>query len=291
MQDGSSFGIFAQRYDASGVAQGGEFQVNTTTAGEQRTAVAAGLDGGGFVVVWWSQGQDGSGYGIYSQRYDAAGVAQGVETQVNTTTAGDQADASIAALSDGGYLVVWQSMGQDGSGGGIYARRYDASGAPLGGEMPVNTTTADIQERPFVAALANGGYLVTWTSFGQDGSGSGVFAQRYGNGLFATEQTALDLKGTISVADVDADPADVTVTLSVDYGIITIDPGTSGVIVANSGTNSVTLTGTLAEINNLLGANAIGAVTFTANTDNPPASAELSVTINDNGNSGARAAR
>ena len=39
-QDGSLRGVYAQRYDSSGVAQG-EFKVNTFTSGEQKNAEVA----------------------------------------------------------------------------------------------------------------------------------------------------------------------------------------------------------------------------------------------------------
>ncbi|MBH0197656.1 MAG: hypothetical protein HP494_19175, partial [Nitrospira sp.] len=65
------------------------------------------------------------------------------------------------------------------SGDGIYARRYDATGTAVGGEVQVNSTIANSQSQSAVTALADGGYVVTWTSSNQDGSGTGVYAQRY----------------------------------------------------------------------------------------------------------------
>ena len=47
-------------------------------------------------------------------------------------------------------------------------------GAPLGGEVPVNSTTTGDQQAPSVAALPGGGYVVAWTSANQDGSGNGI---------------------------------------------------------------------------------------------------------------------
>jgi len=50
----------------------------------------------------------------------------------------------------------------------------------VGGETQINTTTADHQLSPAVTALADGGYVVTWESWGsQDGSYAGIYAQRY----------------------------------------------------------------------------------------------------------------
>src|SRR5262249_10829627 len=135
--------------------------------------------GGGFVVAWQSSGQDGDLNGVFAQRYDADGNTLGTEFQVNTETDSNQDLPSIAGLADGGFIVVWQTLGQDGSLGGIYAQRYDANGAEVGGEFRVNSFTSNPQERPSVAALADGGFVVTWESSTQDGSSDGVYAQRY----------------------------------------------------------------------------------------------------------------
>ena len=68
--------IYAQLYNASGVAQGSEFLVNTYTTNHQEMPAIAMDDDGDFVIAWGSH-QDGSSSGIYAQRYNAAGVAQG----------------------------------------------------------------------------------------------------------------------------------------------------------------------------------------------------------------------
>ncbi|MEI9904579.1 MAG: hypothetical protein WDN06_11850 [Asticcacaulis sp.] len=61
----------------------------------------------------------------------------GGETHVSTTTAGDQSLPAIVTLNDGGYVITWGS-GND-AGWGIYAQRYDASGAVVGGRDPTST--------------------------------------------------------------------------------------------------------------------------------------------------------
>jgi Ca2+-binding RTX toxin-like protein len=172
-------GIYAQRYDAGGVAVGTETRINTTTANDQFAPSIAALAGGGYIICWQSSGQDGSGAGIYAQRYDAAGSAVGTETRINTYTSGDQTAPCVAALHDGGYIVTWQSNLQDGSSTGIYVQRYDSAGATVGGEILVNTTTADAQANPAITVLANGGYVITWQSDLQDTSGNGIYAQLF----------------------------------------------------------------------------------------------------------------
>ena len=131
-QDGDESGIFAQRYDASGNTVGGEFQVNTYALGYQGKASVSGLVNGGFVVSWQSYNQDGSGYGIYAQQYNADGTTSGDEFQINTYTQYTQSNSSITSLSDGGFVVSWQSYNQDGVGNGVYSQRYDSTGNRLG---------------------------------------------------------------------------------------------------------------------------------------------------------------
>jgi hypothetical protein len=141
---------------------------------QSQPAVAA-IAEGGFVVVWASDGQDGSGLGIYGQRFGPAGARVGLEFGVNTVTDGAQAQAAVAGLKDGGFVVTWETV--DGGGLGIAAQRYDAGGARAGGEMRVNTTVADDQAGSSVAGFEGGGFVVVWASRGQDGGSRGIYGQ------------------------------------------------------------------------------------------------------------------
>jgi len=177
--DGSSWGVFGQRYDAEGVAQGMEFRINTYSADPQAQPGIAAYDGG-FVVTWYSHGEDGSGGGVYSQRYDNTGAPVGTEALVNTMTTNHQYEPDVAAYADGSFVVAWRSENQESDGAsGVYAQRYDSSGAKAGGEMHVNSYTANYQFSPRVDTLSDGGFVVVWTSRGEDGSGDGVYGQRY----------------------------------------------------------------------------------------------------------------
>src|SRR5437867_152872 len=141
-QDGSQYGVFGRRYDAGGAPLAGEFQANTYTTGWQNNSSVAMDSAGDFVVVWsGGVGQDGSSYGIFAQRYDAAGARASSEFQVNTYTTGEQTLPVVAMDGAGDFAVVWQSLGQDGNDNGVFGRRFDSTGAPLGGEFQVNTYT------------------------------------------------------------------------------------------------------------------------------------------------------
>ena len=178
-QDGSSNGVYGQRYNAAGVAQGSEFRVNTYTASTQASPSVAMDNDGNYVVSWQSYGQDGNGYGVYGQRYNAAGVAQGSEFRVNSTTADYQYQSSTSMDADGDFVVVWSSYGQDGNGYGVYGQRYNASGVAQGSEFQINTYSDSSQSLANVRMDDAGDFVVTWSSYDQDGSGYGIYGQRY----------------------------------------------------------------------------------------------------------------
>jgi hypothetical protein len=181
-QDGSSYGVFGQRYNASGQKLGAEFRVNTQTNSHQRFPAVAADPDGHFVVAWNSYNQDGSGYGIFAQRYDNSGTKRGAEFRVNTTTASNQRFPSLASDAGGNFVVVWGSNNQDGNGYGVFGQRFDSAGVKQGGEFRVNTYTTSLQKFASVASDPDGNFVVVWNSFMQDGSGYGVFGQRFDSG-------------------------------------------------------------------------------------------------------------
>ncbi|WP_152539446.1 calcium-binding protein [Methylomicrobium lacus] len=105
------------------------------------------------------------------------------EIKANTFTRYDQKEPAVAALKDGGFVVVWQSMLQDGSYRGIYGQRFDNDGNKVGEEFQANTKVADSQKEPTVTGLDDGGFVVSWVAEYQDGNQQG----KYQNGLSGTE--------------------------------------------------------------------------------------------------------
>ena len=130
-QDGDVDGVYGQRFDASGNAIGGEFQVNTTTGGKQYFPQVASLADGGFMAAWSTAGQGDSDYKVFAQRFDAVGSKVGAEFQVNdnsyTTQYAHQNYPGIAIQPDGSMIVTWDSSSQDGNAYGVYAKAYSVS--------------------------------------------------------------------------------------------------------------------------------------------------------------------
>jgi hypothetical protein len=75
----------------------------------------------------------------------------------------------VETFSDGRFVIVWESWGQDGDGGGIVGRILGADGVPSGPEIQVNVTTSANQVEPSLAVLADGSVVVVWTAYGQPG--------------------------------------------------------------------------------------------------------------------------
>lgn len=179
-QDGDGWGIFAQRFEEDGSLAGPEVQVNATTAGDQRGPVIAHGSSGTFTVAWESSGQDGDGWGVYARRFDASGPLTG-EVQVAVSGAGNQRRPALAVQPAGHVVVAWE--GPDGSGPGIFLRRFAADLTAPGDEVRANAETAGFQSGAALACDASGNVIVVWEGSGRDGGASGIGARRLDRSL------------------------------------------------------------------------------------------------------------
>jgi subtilisin-like proprotein convertase family protein len=229
-EDINSLGVYGQKFDKDNKKIGGEFQINSYTDNYQTDPQIASLKEGKYVVVWTSQGQDGSFSGIYGQIYDETNQRIGDEFQVHTTTDFYQGNASITNLEEG-FVVTWisQQPDQGNKTDSIYLQFYDVNFSKFGQELEItsdspgseyydlsvsslnngnflvtynrdlNNSHGRIFDRDgnqigeeFIVnstlgsaratsshSLDDGGFLITWQSWEQDGSSWGVYGQRY----------------------------------------------------------------------------------------------------------------
>lgn len=173
---GDLSGVFMQRFAEDGSRLGGEQRVNDSALGTQERPVIAMGEDGRYVVAWSGRGA-GDSSGVFLRRFDAQGRALGKEIRGNTTTAGTQQQPALAMLPGGGFVAAWSGRGP-GDTSGIFVRRFDASGIPIGGEKLVNTTTAGTQQIPSVAVDGRGQFSVAWSGSGP-GDSSGIFLQQF----------------------------------------------------------------------------------------------------------------
>jgi len=124
-------GISARPYSAAGAPKAPETVLNQETAGDQWEASVAVRSDGSFVAAWESWVIQNSEGEVHARLFSPDGAPLGDEFQANMETYDGQGDPSIGAFADGSFIVVWYSFAQDGSGRGIFGRRYSPSGDPL----------------------------------------------------------------------------------------------------------------------------------------------------------------
>jgi len=127
----------------------------------------------------------------------------------------------------------------------------------------------------------------TWYRYKFQGIGSGISTTSY----TAVEQTPLTLSGTgIAIDDPDLPTGNLTATLSLTPGAHTgrldLVPGTTGITVISSSAQSISISGTIDQINAILLGSSGSSLKFTANSDTPATSSTLTLTVNDNGQTG-----
>jgi hypothetical protein len=190
--DGSSDGVYGQRFLADGSAAGSQFRVAGTTADKQHQPAVAMNASGAFVVVWTSENRDtllgllAPSDAVFGQRYDTTGLAQGGEFRVpdsipGLTVDGDQYRADIAIDATGNFVVVQV----DNQNGTIKADYYNHAGSHIGRVDMVNATTGATLRDTTVAFDGNGGFVVAWTELNGDGSGDAIMARHFRSDLTA----------------------------------------------------------------------------------------------------------
>jgi hypothetical protein len=208
--DGSYYGIVGRRFDSNGVPLGSEFIANTHTGNDQFDPDVT-TTGTGFVVAWSNFAPlDGNGIGTFGQRFDTSGARVGTEFQVNSYTSGDQAEVRLAATPNDGFVAVWDSQdGQDGSGPGIFGRRFASDATPIGAEFQVNASATGFQILPRVAVDPAGSFVVTWQAGGvNDDDNGGVYARAFTSdgiadgGDFHLNQVTANVQNLPSIAAV-----------------------------------------------------------------------------------------
>ncbi|QJD98733.1 DUF4214 domain-containing protein [Massilia forsythiae] len=134
------------------------------------------LKGGGWALAW---GEIGDGNVYASVNGNAPFVASGDGYAASITTAAPL--AHVAALADGGFVVAWDSYANDPHGfsiSDIYFQRFDGAGHVLGALTQANVESGGGRYDAAVAALSDGGFVVTWE--GPDGDANGIFGRRFG---------------------------------------------------------------------------------------------------------------
>lgn len=181
-----SVDIYARLYNSNGIAATNglgttnEFLVNTDSNPCANPDVAVAVDGS-FMITWdaFDMANPTNSLDIYARSFTSAGVG-GAVVLVNAYTYGDQYVPRISPIA-GDYLIVWTSLGQDGSREGVFGQFVHEDGSLVGGEFLVNTTTASQQMQQAVASDGVDQFLAVWAGFNATNYNFDLYAQRYAN--------------------------------------------------------------------------------------------------------------
>lgn len=150
---GNSAGVYARILTDTGggtIVAGAEFRVNDTTAGNQYGSNTVSL-GANFLVVW--NDADGA---VHGKSFDATGAV--VLTDTPLFTGAVTGAPVVAALKNGNFAIAWTAV--ESGDREVYARVFDATGAAVGAAVKINDYSLNWQERPEIAASADGGFVV-----------------------------------------------------------------------------------------------------------------------------------
>ncbi|MFK3773483.1 hypothetical protein [Pseudomonas sp. NPDC089406] len=181
-----------QAYTNAGVANGTAVTIHTqdpNTNVRVEDASITVLNNGTWVVAWNEELRDNGSEGgeVFVQLVNPVTHALIGEPISVDSAAKDNVlfaeEPSVTALANGGFVVVWERERANSGEEDVYMQRYDANGKAIGGNVRVNTTTAGNQSGAEVTELADGSYVVTWSSVKLDSNDNAisgnVFMQRY----------------------------------------------------------------------------------------------------------------
>ena len=169
--------VFARRIDRQGRVAGPETRINGDVAGSQEEPGLAVADSGEIVVVWtdWNNGKSG----VRARAVSADGQPFGSDVQVNAVAAGRQVFASVAALSGGRFVVIWQRefLKEDSSNVLLRLLRWPELAA--GAELVANSYLPGRQDAPAISSDGALRFSSAWQSGQQAGQSYGVYGREF----------------------------------------------------------------------------------------------------------------
>ncbi len=170
-----------------------EFQVNTHTPNDQRIPSIGADAQGNSLVVWQSRNQDGPGWGIHGQRFDAVPEPVGEEFRLNEFNERSQDGPHVSMQPDGAFRVSWSGPVRVTTRPEIIKRRFDAAGQPQVGDQKVGQTVDNLQILARGAVRADGGYVVAWEARGVTNETFNILARHFdANGQALTPVTQIN---------------------------------------------------------------------------------------------------
>ena len=197
--------VLGQRYDESGTPLGPEFAIGDSEGTYPLQPSVAVAPSGQFVVAWGSTNAPNTSRSILARIYDANGNPVGQELEIDAGVGALQ--QHVAIDDDGAFVVAWQKYTL-GEAIRVLARRFDASGEPVGDPFQVNQATGNGSINPVVAMSGDGEFVIAWNhSDGEYGYPYSLYARRYDNSGSPVCDEFLVREGAVTQADVETTPS------------------------------------------------------------------------------------
>ena len=252
-QDGDSWGVVGQVFDATGATDGAEVQLNTTSDSTQYQPTVGINNDGSFVAGWTQFDRDDSEWEIAVQGFDDAGETTLSEQTISPLDGTHQRDLDLD-VGNGQFLAAWSRGPTDGSGWEVTAQLFNSDGASDGSELQLQVENtgrnSGHQHSPSVTMNSAQDAVVVWTGEGpiaadgtRSGDHNGVFSQRFESdgpqenvapdlAAVSTTQAILDNELEIQLTATDANTSDV-LTFVIDQ-----DDSANGATIEKTGSRT-----------------------------------------------------
>jgi hypothetical protein len=119
---------------------------------------------------------------IIAPNLNSQGIPYGQQFQLSNYLFESADIPAVAGLSVGGCVVCYQIQDNPTTKDfNVYCQIYNQSFRKIKDHFRINMYSKDKQYQPVAVGLKNGKFVVIWTSFGQDGSGDGIFGRIFDN--------------------------------------------------------------------------------------------------------------
>ncbi|MEN8227585.1 MAG: T9SS type A sorting domain-containing protein [Bacteroidota bacterium] len=175
--DGASGEIYGLRYTSDGIPIGEEFQVSRKDENSILQDIALSSDTSGNFVVAWTSNSNQQETDIYSQLFNAEGIAVGSNTKITDEQISIEninGRISVDMDLDGKFVVAWSDTRVIDTSY-IYVQQVDHTGERVGGNYRATSINNEIesvsslplQVEPCVQILRDTIFL-TWVNYNQD---------------------------------------------------------------------------------------------------------------------------
>ncbi|MDD1749680.1 MAG: hypothetical protein LUO89_07370, partial [Methanothrix sp.] len=172
----SSYDIYAQRINSSGVAQWTADGVPVCTAAGNQVFPMIVPDGSGGAIITWDDSRSGTS-DVYAQRINGSGAVQWTADGIQVCSAtGNQTLPTLISDGSGGAFITWTDA--RGINYDIYAQRVNANGDTLWTKDGVVICAATAMQRnPAIISDSAGGAIIAWEDR-RSGTDWDIYAQR-----------------------------------------------------------------------------------------------------------------